>query len=661
MKKRILAAVALVGVAVACALVLLPRSVFVAPADSAMPSRQEGEGLTPLMSSAAAIARKAAGASAGPLGEHATAEDCLTALATPEGNSQLMQQERRRHIKRFLEGQDDRLSQALAEDLAGVGEKELPMEGQPFSAGLFFRYSTPRPDGERQLSYEERRQLTNVLAAEGIEGLVALGDASLFAAKWEFNSTTGHLIRQYAKGHLPGLPAAANALSVGWHELATAIEIGLAANDFAMLVDAADVDPAGSWRAGTNLAQLAAIHGRPAILRLLAARGINPLPGNRWRHGSVLDDIAAHDKPTNGERAAAMADVVRQLAAAGVRPYLPSTLATLSDWLPGVDLPTLHPDSAVRLPALADAAQAVAELDAEWAEKVAAAKRLEARCESQLADPEVALAAFRGKDLASKLRYQEALEARLEQLAEATEPAAEAAAADGEGRDDAPAGAAGQHDLVDELFSLADEGRWQQALALADEVGGYAHAMLLFMALRSDAPLDVLLAVARRADSMPPLEVPPDAPDWLPPLTPLGDGVLALARNPRADIAAVVEALAPFGLDLHYVDLFGHNAFHELVGYLPDDEARWRFAELLISHSVSVKPSPYGMDPLDTALAHLARFPSVDSETAIRLARFLIDHGAPIEASHLQLARQLAVADEDAYRRLVGAVPELAG
>lgn len=658
MKAKRLAVAALLAVAGAVAVILLLPSPFVQAPD-AEPSRRAIEVAAEQAQSAAAIARKAAGTSARPPGQQAAEDECLTALAMPEGNSQLMQQERRRHIERFLEGQDDRLSQALAEDLAGVGEKEPRMEGRPFAAGLSFRYSTPLPDDERQLSYEERRQLTSVLAADGIEGLVALGDASLFAAKWEFNSTTAHLIRQYAEGQLPGLTAAANALSVGWHELATAIEIGLAANDFALLVDAADVDPTGSWRRGTNLAQLAAIHGRPAILRLLAARGINPPPANRWGHGSVLDDIAAHDKPANAERAAAMADVVRQLAAAGVRPYLPSTLATLSEWLPGIDLPTLHPDSAVRLPALADAAQAVAELDAQWAEKVAAAKRLEARCESQLADPEVALAAFRGKDLASKLRYQEALEARLEQLAEETEHAAEAAAADSQGGDDAPAGTAGQRDLVNELFSLANEGRWQQALALADEVGGYAHMALLSVALRSDAPIEVLVALGRRVDSMPPLERPPDTPDWLPPWIPLDDGVLALARNPRADIAAVVEALEPFGLDLHYVDLFGRNAFHELAGYVPDDEARWRFAELLISYSVSVKPSPYGMDPLDTALAHLVRWPNVDSETAIRLARFLIDHGAPIEASHLQLARQLAVADEDAYRRLVSAVPEL--
>ena len=659
MNTKRLAVAALLTVAGAVAVILLLPSPFVQAPD-AEPSRRAIEVAAEQAPSGATIARQAAGTSAGRLGQQAAEGDCLTALATPEGSSQMMQEERLRHIERFLEGQDDRLSQALAADLAGVVEQEPP-DGRPFTSIQYLHYRTPLPDDERQLSYDERQQLTDLLTAEGIEGLVALGDASLLAAKWKFNSTSGHLIREYAEGHLRGLPAVADELSIGLHELGTAIEVGLPPSDFAVLLDAADVDPAATWLYGVNLAKLAAIHNRPAILRLLAAQGINPVAAGRWGHRSVLDDIAASERPPDADRAAALADVVRQLVAAGDRPYLPSTLSTLADWLPEVGLPELHPDSAVMLQALEEAAQALAELDAEWAAKIAAAKRLEARCESQLADPEVALAAFKGKDLASKLRYREALDARLERLFEERDRAAEAAPTDGEGGDDAPVATAGQRDILDELFSLAGEGRWQQALALADEVGGYAHMAVLSVALTLDTPLDVLLALARRVDAMPPPERTADTPDWLPPWTPLGDGVMALANNPRADIAAVVEALEPFGLDLHYVDLFGRNAFHELAGWPRDDEALWRFAELLVSRSVSVKPRPYGLDPLDTVLTRLARFSRGGSETEIQLARFLIDHGAPIEASHLQLARQLAVADEEAYRRLVSAVPELAG
>lgn len=608
--------------------------------------------------SASTTAAKAAGPVSAPAAEQqGVPADCLAALAGPDGSSQLMQEERRRRIERLLRRQDDGLARALAADLAGIAERQPLMEGKPFTADQFLRYATPRADDERELSDAERRQLTDLLAAEGVEGLIALDDASLFAAEWGFTTTTGHLIAQYADGRMARLPAVVDALSIGLHELGTAIAVGIPATDFAILLDAADVDPSTAWLGGVNLAKVAAIHGRPAILRLLTARGIDPAAARRWGRASLLDDIAANYQLVEAEPAGAFADVVRQLVAAGDRPYLPSTLSTLADWLPEVPLPALHPDSTVLLPALADAAERVAELDAEWAAKVAAAERVEARCETQLADPEVALAAFRGTDLASKLRYQEAVKARLETAFERL--GSWAATSDREAGDEVPTSVAAQEDATRRLFSLARAGRWQEALAFADQVGGYAHLMLLSTALDSDAPLAVLLALARRAGSVPLPTAPPDAPDWLARWTPLGNGVMSLVYDPRADIAAVVEALEPFGLDLHYVDLYGENAFHVLARHPDDDEARWRFAELLASRSVSVKPSPYGLDPLDTVLTGLVEYPTVNAAAAVRFARFLIDHGAPIEESHLLLARQLAVADEEAYRRLVSAVPEL--
>ena len=655
MKARLLTASALLALAVAASLVLLLPGDIVGTPGSMRPSKQATDVSTPSAPGASTIAAEAAGPSSALAAEQGAA-DCLAALAAPEGNSQLLEQERHRQIERLLKRQDDGLARALAADLAGVAERRPLMEGRPFIADQFHRYAKPRADDERQLSDEERRKLSELLAAEGLEGLIALDDASLFGAEWEFTTTTGHLIGQYADGRVAELPAVANALSIGLHELATAIAVGVPANDFAILLDAADVDPATTWLGGVNLAKVAAIHGRPAILRLLTARGIDPVAASRWGRASVLDDIAVNYKLAEAERAGAFAEVVRQLIAAGDRPYLPSTRSALADWLPEVPLPALHPDSAVLLPALADAAETVAELDAEWAAKVAAAERLEARCETQLADPEVALAVFRGTDLASKLRYQEALKARLERELERL--TGEAATSDREAGTEVPTSGADQEEATRRLFSLAEAGRWQEALAFADQVGGYAHLMLLSTALYSDAPLAVLLALARRADSVPLPTAPPGAPDWLARWTPLGDGAMSLAYNPRADIAAVVEALEPFGLDLHYVNFYGENAFHVLARH-PDDDARWRFAELLASRSVSPKPSPYGLDPLDTVLTRLVEYPSVNAAAAVRLARFLIDHGALIEESHLLLARQLAVADDEAYQRLVTAVPEL--
>ena len=85
---------------------------------------------------------------------------------------------------------------------------------------------------------------------------------------------------------------------------------------------------------------------------------------------------------------------------------------------------------------------------------------------------------------------------------------------------------------------------------------------------------------------------------------------------------------------------------------------QWQLAAYLASHSVAVKPRPFGLDPLDRILIELAAGPNVPGR--IRFARFLIDHGAPVESSHLELAAQLYRADERAYRRLVELVPELA-
>ena len=604
------------------------------------------------MPSASTIAHLAAEgpseAGAYPLAE----QDCLAALALPEANSELLEQERKWRVDNYLEGQGDDLSQALVADLAGVGEPLPPVPGEPFVGDQIVRYGTPM-EVARRLSREERRQLANLLAAEGVAGLLALDDDSLLAAIWEDTTTTGHLIREHAAGRLAGLLDVASSLAIGRHELAIAMDAGLSPRDFAVLLDAADVDPAGTWFMDANLAKVAAIRNRPDILRLLRTRGVDPAAAHRRGQPSVLDDIAAKGKPADVEGVRALADVVRQLVAAGDRPYLPSTLATLENWLPGVALPALHPDSATRLSTLADA-DGLAELETEWDEKIAAAKRLEDACKSQIAaDPEAALSAFEGTDLASKLRYQEALLARRDQVAEALRVAAEARGGD------AVRDITLNRREFEKMMGARKDGRWHAMLALADRGGGHAHKMLLPLVLRTDAPLDVLLVLARRAARWP---RPPDVPEWYLDHR-LQDGVLQLAMFPRDDIVAVVAALEPLGLDLHYVDAQGRNAFTILALFIQshNNEARLRFAELLVSRSVSVKPRPHGLDPLDTVLMRLAEAPWAAAAPKILFARFLIDHGAPIEASHLQLARQLANADAAVYRRLVAAVPALAG
>lgn len=587
-----------------------------------------------------------------PAGHPLAEQDCLAALALPEANSELLEQERKWRVDNYLEGQGDELSQALAADLAGVGEQLPPVPGEPFVGDQIVRYGTPM-EVARRLSREERRQLANLLAAEGVAGLLALDDDSLLAAIWEDTTTTGHLIREHAAGRLAGLLDVASSLAIGRHELAIAMDAGLSPRDFATLLDASDVDPAGTWFMDANLAKVAAFRNRPDILRLLRARGVDPAAAHRRGHPSVLDDLAAKGKPADVEGVRALADVVRQLVAAGDRPYLPSTLATLENWLPGVALPALHPDSATRLSALVEA-DGLAELETEWDEKIAAAKRLEDACKLQIAaDPEAALSAFEGTDLASKLRYQEALLARRDQVAKALRVAAEAAGVP------APNNITLNRREFEAMVAARKDGRWQAMLALADRGGGHAHKMLLPLVLRTDAPLDVLLVLARRAAGW---QRPPGAPEWFLDHR-LQDGVLQLAMSPRDDILAVVAALEPLGLDLHYMDAQGRNAFTILALFVQshNNEARLRFAELLASRSVSVKPGAHGLDSLDTVLRRLVESPWKPALPAIPFARFLIDQGAPIEASHLQLARQLEATDAAVYRRLVAAVPALAG
>ena len=520
--------------------------------------------------------------------------DCLAALATPEASSRLLREQKQQAIERFLEQQGDERQQAIIADLAGHA---LPGSEQGYgglTVTAWHRYRTPGPPSERELSGDERRRLRILLETEGIEGLVASVDPALLQARWiTGTSFTAHLIAEHGDALHAALPTVASAMPLGLHELATAIASGIEPADFALLLEAADVDPAATWawRNG-NLAKVAAIHIRPQILRLLTARGVDAASRPTWGYGTILDDIAAQAKPENAATTEALADVVRQLTAAGVQPDLPSTLRTLAEWLPGVALPRLDPEAAAIADPLGDAAAAVAALDADWTRKIDAADSLEQRCESQLSDFEGSATAFQATSLAAKERYQEVLRKRLERTWEEWQRKADeqrAAAAD-----EAPADRRGEDELYDALLLAIQDDQWRDAVALADQIGGNAHRMLLDMALGSDAPLDVVLELVQRHGSLP-------------------ERAMQTIGFRRGD-AAIAEALEPFGLDVHYVDEEGHNAFTRLARNFMGTEHEWRLAEYLASRSVAVKPRPFGLDPLDRVLMDIVASPRVDSE-----------------------------------------------
>ena len=562
--------------------------------------------------------------------DEGSVQDCLASLAVPEGSSALMLQQRRLRVESLIKSQGNPLERELAADLGGIRRDATLQNGLP--ARLFWTYSPP---DERRLSAGERRRLEDLLRVEGIDGLIALGDAAIFQAHWDDTTLAGYLIREHGNALYAALPTLSNQIPIGLHELAIAVEEGAAPNDFLALLDASAIDPAATWLNSANLAKVAAIHTRPELLRALMSHGVDPTATLLWGHRSVLDDIASRHEP---QSEGAFADVVRQLVEAGDQPYLPSTLSTLQRWLPEASMPPLHPDAAaaLRAPSLAAAAEAIAAMDAEWTAKADAAARLEQRCEELIAMADPGADAFHGTGLAAKRRHQEALRNRqerwLEELGGAVEDEARSA-------DEIPAY---MEQARQQLFDLVADGKWDEAIAMADSVGENAHLALLYIALGTDAPLEALLELIRRNGGVLPEESNSD-----------------FLRSRRQDLPAIADALEPFGLDVHYVDAEGQNAFHILARADLEKESTWRFAEYLAGRLVPAKPSALGLDPLDIVLMRLAEHPRM-GRSRIRFARFLIDHGAPVQLSHLQLAELIAQADEDAFRRLLSVVPELA-
>lgn len=566
-----------------------------------------------------------------------TSTGCIEALAELGGNSQLMAEEKQLAVGSFIKAQGSPLEQELLADLAGIRPDLGNALDNGLPVALFWKYGAPRPSETNSFTADEQRRIENLLGAAWAE-----------AARLPKTMLAAHLIREH--GDAPSaLQMLDGVLPIGPYELVVAIEIGWAPADFQALFEASNANIEASWYNGANLAKVAAAHLRPDILRFLMSRGADPTTDLWWGHGSVLDDIVsmriaalASTPATRSEqhqKEDVFADVARQLIAAGDRPYLPSTLSALNTWLPGTPMPTLHPNAAALLtPSMAATAETVAALDAEWNEKVEAAERLERRCETMMVESiEHGTSAFHGTDLAAKQRYQEVLERREARRFDELATVQRGESKEDEAPRDGPA-----TQTREALLQAVLERRWSDAVVIADQEGRLALVFVLTIALQSDAPLDVLVALIDRTGGA----VPPDA-------------LRSLAQNRRPDAAQIAEALERYGLDPHAVDAEGRNGFTFIAGTYFEREGAWRFAEYLANHAVTVKPSAHGLDPLDTVLLRLLDLPSV-SRASIPFVRFLIDQGAPIEPSHLQLAKSISKADAETYRRLVRVVPELA-
>lgn len=546
----------------------------------------------------------------------------------------------------------------IVADLAGVDP--FAADDLPNVAGVALhqpRVHLLLPPMERpSLAYARQQQLDAALSAPTLHGFIAAarGDAAAMRQGWQHtepakllqeDSVLAHALRTRGDAllrRIDEIPATA----FGLHELAVAIEQGIDAADFVTVLDRSGADATSTWQHHAltrryNLADVAAAHVRPRILRALVARGVG-LPAGM---PSAWDELALA-LPATRPAPEALADVAGQLAQLGKQPYLPSTAARIAALASDVYVPELHPDAeavstspdvregAERLAALVGGAKADAE----------AARRVSERCR----DVWLAAAGDGAHGLAAKLAQDEAMRegrerAVEEDIARAQRMMAELSAEFVE--------------VTEQVGAAAAAGDWQRVSSLLDrlpedapeELARMIPELMLRLALDSGAPLDVVHALIERGG--------------LP-----SDFILTLLGTDRHDALQVAADLEAWGLDAGYVDADGRNA----VSHLMDDfrarastQARpgkmLGWLDFLAGRSVSPQPPGRGLDPLDTVLFTLLERPMPDTVAeAVLLARGLVGVGAAVRSSHREIAARIRATAPDAYAELIEAVPEFA-
>lgn len=589
--------------------------------------------------------------------------DCLDLWGKASSNLTLATDRKRFGIRSFLASLENQgfssLAQRLVADLAGIGAVDLDMRSyagpQSESAAVeqprTAVYSLPRTGVHSlPLSKAQSNRVRDALQAPAIEWLIDefQADPSLPRRYWlredpfdldQATTVLGHAIRVRGQELYRAIDFIPEEVSFGLHELAVAVGHGVGAADLAKLLDRSDVDPTTSWRdrrtpRDNTLAMVATLSANPAALELLLALGSDPSLGRR----SVLDEL-----PLPTEQSEAVQEVVHVLLAHGDRPYLPSTRAALKRWLPQLSVLPLHLDAEAELAtfAMEDVARELASLVEDWDRRVMHASRIEQHCQHAWDDEREPLLEGSG-GLAAKMRRQDELDKRYEiaqrenlrtsqRWMEQLEP--EAAR------------------ILETLFEAVNESRWEDAMLLADSLGLEAvDELLLFRALFFGAPMEVIETLIDRAGGVLPERA-----------------VLTLAAAPNEQALPVAKMLSQrYRLDLHFVDERGRNAVSEAVSLFWDtqfnsvvvDENVARWLTFLSENSVTMKPDSGGMDPLDLVLQEMVRRPFTNP-AGVRVARFLIDHGAAVGASHRDLVDEIAMADWDGYRRLIQEVPEL--
>ena len=578
---------------------------------------------------------------------------CDDLLSGTSGSRRLVAQLKQLHLRAFSESLRkvgySRLQLQLVGDLADA--RLPPLDPLPSEYGFAFPagYSLPEPE-YAALSLEDRRRVSDVLEAPRSDLLVRelAVDRTILQGAWRddpFDPATtvlGQLIRSRGPDLHRFLDAVRDVVAFGLHELAVAIERGVSGRDFVKLLEHTDIDPGTAWadrriRRDNTLALVAALNLEPEVLSLLLQRGSDPSLGRR----SVLDELPL-ERPWDHERTDNLEQVVRILLQTGDRPYLPSTLSAIEHWLSDLKEIALHPDAEFELATteVVGPAQELRSLVGEWNRKVEEAVWVAENCLVPEAGEAVSIHGHRS--LAAKTRQQEQLdEYRSSRIAENAQAM----------RLRMQQFEPGVARLFDDVIEALAEGRWNEAIALVDESGlAELHGSLLSTALSWGAESGVIEALIERNGGT----LPPNA-------------ILMLASSQGEEAVAVANELRERrGLDLHFVNEYGMNAVSEAtlqfwdtqLNSLVVDEKAARWLEYLASNSVTMKPSEIGLDPLDTVLLEMLRRPFAN-RPGVRVARFLIDHGAPIELSHRELVEHIAQTDFDGFRRLVKEVPEL--
>ncbi|MYD96481.1 MAG: hypothetical protein F4X98_03720 [Gammaproteobacteria bacterium] len=578
--------------------------------------------------------------------------DCESMADQISGSIRLMVDGRRLGVQNFLASLEDQeyspLARRLVVDAAGAGASDFdPYRRFAARTSRSAGYTLPGAD-RLPLSIVEWQQLKRAFADPELGALVELarGDPTILSRHWRDDpldagtTVLGHLIRLRGPEAYRLLDDMAVEVVLGLQELAIAIEQGVGVSEFQGLLGRSEVDVHTAWRdrgvaRDNNLAVVAAMSSRPALLRALLEHGVDPSLGRR----SVLDELLSPMLETvPAERTL---KVARLVIRAGDRPYLPSTLAALQRWLPEERGLELHPDAAVELAVwdIEASGQELTALVERWSRRIAHASWIEEHCGRSWTGEALSRP---GSSLAVKTRQQSELDdARVakEQRNAAARRFRRAQLEPGTAR------------MVDRIRAALDEDRWEDAILLADELARpEVFEDLLSSALYFGAPISAVDVLVERSDGLP------------------DHAILLLASGRATGAIRIAEHLRQIhGLNIHFVDDRGRNAVSEITEMfwttefnsvvLSEKAARW--LTYLAENSVTMRPSQIGFDPLDTVLREIVSRPFT-TPAGIRVAQFLVDNGIPVGVSHRELAEQIADVNFDAYRRLVRTVPTLA-